>query len=121
MFQNAMQNTVSRSSSTMNLSRQRPPKKSFKKEKDIYDLHSISTSLDLINHLMEIDESITTLLESSDTFLSTSSNGLDILLEFMSKFYNSLASSLDDLINTSNLPYSIGNASKILNLLQRGI
>ena len=117
MFQNLTQNRGSRNSVTMSLTRQRSPKKNFRKEKEIYDIYSISTSLDLINHLIEIDGCVSMLLESTDTFLSTNSNGLDILLEFMTKFYKSLASSFDDLIDTSNTPYSIGNTSEIYNLI----
>ena len=113
MFQTLTQNRASRNSVTMSLNRQRSPKKNFRREEELYDIHSISISLELINHLIEIDGCVSMLLESTDTFLSTNSSGLDILLEFMSKFYKSLASSFDDLIDTSNTPYSIGNTSKI--------
>ena len=117
MFDNLTQSRASRNSVTMNLTRQRSPKKNFRKEKEMYDIFSISTSLDLISHLIEMDGCVSMLLESTDTFLSTTSNGLDILLEFMVKFYKSITSSFDDLIDTSNTPYSIGNISKIYNLL----
>ena len=117
MFHNLTQSRASRNSVTMNLTRQRSPKKNFRKEKEMYDIFSISTSLDLISHLIEMDGCVSMLLESTDTFLSTTSNGLDILLEFMVKFYKSITSSFDDLIDTSNTPYSIGNISKIYTLL----
>ena len=117
MFQNLAQSRASRNSATMSLTRQRSPKKNFRKEKEMYDICSISTSLEFINHLIEIDGCVSILLESTDTFLSTSYNGLDILLEFMAKFYKSLTSSFDDLIDTSNTPYSIGNISKTYSLL----
>ena len=117
MFHNLTQSRASRNSVTMNLTRQRSPKKNFRKEKEMYDIFSISTSLDLISHLIEMDGCVSMLLESTDTFLSTTSNGLDILLEFMVKFYKSLTSSFDDLIDTSNTPYSIGNISKTYTLL----
>ena len=117
MFQKLSQNRGSRDSVTTNLARQRSPKKNLRKEKEMYDIYSILTSLDLINHLIEIDGCVSMLLESTDIFLSTNSNGLYILLEFMTKFYKSLASSFDDLIDTSNIPYSIGNTSEIYNFI----
>ena len=115
MFRNLTQNKASRNTVTTSLTRQRSPKKNFRKEKEMYDIYSISTSLELINHLIEIDGCASMLLESTDTFLSSNSNGLDILLEFMANFYKSLASSSDDLIETSITPYSIGNNSEIYN------
>ena len=96
-----------------NSSRHRPPKRNLRKEREMYDVFGLSTSLELIQSLVEVDGFVDILLESTDTFLSTSSNGLDIVLDFISNFLSSFAGSFDDLINTSNLPYSIGNLSEL--------
>ena len=86
-------------------------------------MFSISMSLELIKKMAEMDGFIDLLIESSDTFLSSNSNGLDILLDFMTNFYASFSSSFDSLVITTIYPYSIGNTfwMKLLTLNEQNI
>ena len=88
--------------------KQRSQKKVQVKQQDKYDIYSVMSSCVLINNLIEIDGFLNISFQTSD-HKDDHKNGIDILLNFVSSFYSSLASSVDEFMNASNGSYSIGN------------